>query len=73
VQSGTGRAAALGVGEAGKTGTTNDNRDLWFIGFAPSQKLLTGIWLGNDNNDPTAGSSAQAASIWGRYMRSIIR
>lgn len=73
VQGGTGRAAALGVGEAGKTGTTNDNRDLWFIGFAPSQKLLTGIWLGNDNNDPTAGSSAQAASLWGRYMRSIIR
>jgi penicillin-binding protein 1A len=73
IQSGTGRPAALGVGEAGKTGTTNDNRDLWFIGFAPGQKLLTGIWLGNDNNDPTGGSSAQAAALWGRYMRSIVQ
>jgi penicillin-binding protein 1A len=73
VRSGTGRGAALGLDEAGKTGTTNDNRDLWFIGFVPSQKLLTGIWLGNDNNDPTAGSSAQAASLWGKYMRGIVQ
>jgi membrane peptidoglycan carboxypeptidase len=73
VRSGTGRGASLGLDEAGKTGTTNDNRDLWFIGFVPSQKLLTGIWLGNDNNDPTAGSSAQAASLWGKYMRGIVR
>jgi penicillin-binding protein 1A len=73
VSSGTGRAAALGLGEAGKTGTTNDGRDLWFIGYVPSQNLLTGIWLGNDNNSPTDGSSGQAAELWGNYMNAIVR
>ncbi|NJK41595.1 MAG: PBP1A family penicillin-binding protein [Acaryochloridaceae cyanobacterium SU_2_1] len=72
VRSGTGRAAALNVTAAGKTGTTNDARDLWFVGFVPSRSLLTGIWLGNDDNQPTSGSSAQAATVWGDYMRQII-
>ncbi len=72
VRSGTGRAASLGLGEAGKTGTTNDNRDLWFIGFIPNQNLLTGIWLGNDDNKPTYGSSGQAAALWGRFMKTIL-
>jgi membrane peptidoglycan carboxypeptidase len=67
VQSGTGRAAALGQGEAGKTGTTNDNVDLWFVGYIPNG-LVTGIWLGNDNNRVTNGSSAIAAQLWGNYM-----
>ncbi|BCL34840.1 transglycosylase domain-containing protein [Nostoc sp. MS1] len=70
---GTGRSAALGLGEAGKTGTTNNNVDLWFIGFIPNRRLATGIWLGNDNNSPTSGSSAQAAQLWGNYMRKITR
>jgi penicillin-binding protein 1A len=73
VRSGTGRAASLGLGEAGKTGTTDNNRDLWFIGFVPKQNLLTGIWLGNDNNTPTSGSSGQAAALWGRYMRTVVQ
>lgn len=72
VRSGTGRAASLGLEEAGKTGTTNDNRDLWFVGFIPSQELLTGVWLGNDDNKPTYGSSGQAAALWGRFMRTIL-
>ncbi|MGF1458389.1 MAG: transglycosylase domain-containing protein [Leptolyngbyaceae cyanobacterium] len=71
IQSGTGRNAYLGLGEAGKTGTTNDNRDLWFVGFVPSQDLVTGIWLGNDDNTPTDGSSSQAAKIWGTYMSDV--
>lgn len=71
VQGGTGRNAFLGLGEAGKTGTTNDNRDLWFVGFVPRYGLTTGIWLGNDDNTPTYGSSAQAAALWGEYMREI--
>jgi peptidoglycan glycosyltransferase len=70
---GTGRSAALGLGEAGKTGTTDKNVDLWFIGFIPSQRLVTGVWLGNDNNSPTSGSSAQAAQLWGNYMRRVTR
>jgi peptidoglycan glycosyltransferase len=71
ITSGTGRSAAIGEGEAGKTGTTNNNVDLWFIGFIPSRQVVTGIWLGNDNNSPTAGSSAQAAELWGSYMGKI--
>ncbi|AFY35157.1 transglycosylase domain-containing protein [Calothrix sp. PCC 7507] len=73
VSRGTGRSAAIGLGEAGKTGTTNNNVDLWFIGFIPNRRLVTGVWLGNDNNSPTSGSSAQAAQLWGNYMGRITR
>ncbi len=73
VNDGTGRSAYLGLGEAGKTGTTNDGVDLWFIGFVPSADLVTGIWLGNDNNDPTYGSSSQAAQLWSNYMGQVVR
>ncbi len=69
VKVGTGRAAKLGEGEAGKTGTTDDNVDLWFIGYVPEIDVVTGIWLGNDDNSPTNGSSWQAATLWGRYMQ----
>ncbi len=72
VANGTGRAAAIGQGEVGKTGTTNDNRDLWFVGYIPDG-LVTGIWLGNDDNSPTSGSSAQAAQLWGTYMGKVVR
>ncbi len=71
VQGGTGRAANLGLGEAGKTGTTNKAVDLWFIGYLPSSQLATGIWLGNDDNSRTWGSSSQAAALWGKYMRKV--
>jgi membrane peptidoglycan carboxypeptidase len=73
VQGGTGRAASLGLGEAGKTGTTNDNVDLWFIGYIPSRELVTGIWLGNDKPAPTRGSSGQAAQLWANYMRQVVQ
>jgi membrane peptidoglycan carboxypeptidase len=72
VRNGTGRAAAIGLDVAGKTGTTNNGVDLWFIGYVPNQSLVTGIWLGNDDNSPTAGSSAQAAQAWGSYMDRIL-
>lgn len=71
VQGGTGRNAYIGMGEAGKTGTTNDNVDMWFVGYVPRDRLITGIWLGNDDNSATSGSSAQAAQIWGTYMRQV--
>lgn len=74
VQNGTGRTASIGLGEeAGKTGTTDRNVDLWFIGFIPSRQLVTGIWLGNDDNSPTNGSSAQAAQLWSNYMRQVVQ
>ncbi len=72
VNKGTGRAAKLGEGEAGKTGTTDKGVDLWFIGYVPKEDLVTGIWLGNDDNSPTRGSSSQAARLWGKYMREFV-
>jgi membrane peptidoglycan carboxypeptidase len=73
VTNGTGKNAAIGLGEAGKTGTTDDNVDLWFIGFIPGKQVITSVWLGNDDNSPTKGSSAQAAQLWGNYMGSVYR
>lgn len=50
VQHGTGRRARVdGRSIAGKTGTTNDNRDAWFVGYAPGVSLA--VWVGNDGND----------------------
>jgi peptidoglycan glycosyltransferase len=69
IRSGTGRSASLGGQEGGKTGTTNDGRDLLFIGYEPSRHWVLGIWLGNDDNSPSASSSALAASLWSRIMR----
>ncbi|MEO0541957.1 MAG: transglycosylase domain-containing protein, partial [Cyanobacteria bacterium P01_A01_bin.105] len=73
VSGGTATNARIGVNAAGKTGTTNNAVDMWFIGFIPSNQLVTGIWLGNDDNSATRGSSAQAAQIWGEYMREVVR
>ncbi|HIK33806.1 MAG TPA: transglycosylase domain-containing protein [Oscillatoriales cyanobacterium M59_W2019_021] len=73
IQGGTGSGAALGLDEAGKTGTTNDGVDLWFVGYVPSRAIVSGVWLGNDDNTPTYGSSAQAAQIWKNYMGQAVR
>ena len=54
---------------AGKTGTSDNSRDLWFIGFIP--QLATGIWLGNDDNQPTWGISATAAQTWYDFMATV--
>jgi 1A family penicillin-binding protein len=51
VDSGTGKAAKLSSPVAGKTGTTQEYRDAWFIGFTAD--IVAGIWLGNDDNAPT--------------------
>lgn len=64
VQRGTGRRAHLGGMEGGKTGTTNNGRDLLFIGYEPSRKWVMGIWLGNDDNSPSISSSSLAAGLW---------
>ena len=73
VRHGTGRAARLGGEEGGKTGTTNDGRDLLFIGYEPSRHWVAGVWLGNDDNSPTGASSALAAELWGEIIRSAGR
>ncbi|MBL6793123.1 MAG: transglycosylase domain-containing protein [Synechococcus sp. BS307-5m-G35] len=69
VRKGTGQAAALGGQEGGKTGTTNEGRDLLFIGYEPANHWVLGIWLGNDDNRPTTGSSAIAAGLWADMIR----
>jgi penicillin-binding protein 1B len=55
---------------AGKTGTTNDKRDAWFIGFTPQTLALT--WVGFDDNDPTGLSGSDSAvPMWTRYMLAV--
>ena len=73
IRSGTGRGASLGGKEGGKTGTTNDGRDLLFVGYEPSRHWVIGIWLGNDDNSPTASSSALAAALWSDIIRTAGR
>jgi penicillin-binding protein 1A len=69
VERGTGRAADIGRPVAGKTGTSDDYRDAWFIGFTPD--VVTGVWVGNDNNTPMPGMTGGSlpASIWRAYMK----
>ncbi|MDD9899697.1 MAG: PBP1A family penicillin-binding protein, partial [Alphaproteobacteria bacterium] len=73
VARGTGQAAQLRKGHVvGKTGTSQDYRDAWFIGY--TDKLVTGIWMGNDDNSPmphiTGGS--YPARLWHDYMGAAI-
>ena len=70
VHGGTGSAASLGGDEGGKTGTTNDGRDLLFVGYEPQRQWTVGIWLGNDDNRPTGSSSSLAAGLWSDIIRS---
>jgi len=71
--SGTARAASLpGWQAAGKTGTSQDFRDAWFIGY--TSRLVAGIWLGNDDNTPTkhAVGGGLPVEIWSRFMRTAL-
>lgn len=69
---GTGRAAALRTETFGKTGTSQDNRDALFIGF--SGDLVTGVWIGNDDNSPLKGveGGGLPARIWRDFMASAV-
>lgn len=61
------RSAGFTLDAAGKTGTTNDLRDAWFVGFTP--ELLTVVWVGLDDNQPLGLSGSQAAlPIWTSFM-----
>ena len=69
VTSGTGRRAALTkFSVAGKTGTSQNFRDSWFVGY--TSQLVTGVWLGNDDGTPTrkVTGSTLPAEIWASYM-----
>lgn len=68
ITTGTGKAANPGFAAAGKTGTTQDYRDAWFIGFTPT--LVTGVWFGNDDGTATkkvTGSNLPAFA-WKDFM-----
>jgi penicillin-binding protein 1A len=67
--SGTGRSAEIaGWPAAGKTGTSQDFRDAWFIGY--TRVLTAGVWFGNDNNKPTRRTTGGTlpALAWNRFM-----
>ena len=69
VKQGTGTAAQIGRPVAGKTGTTEDERDVWFVGYVP--QLATAVWIGNDNYEPIgkeATGGKYAAPIWRDFM-----
>ncbi|MDV3458767.1 PBP1A family penicillin-binding protein [Sphingomonas sp. HF-S4] len=68
VSAGTGRSAALSIPAFGKTGTTQDARDAWFIGYAGD--LVAAVWIGNDDNTPIPGASGGGipARVWRDFM-----
>jgi membrane peptidoglycan carboxypeptidase len=68
MREGTGKSARLAGFVGGKTGTTQDNRDAWFIGFTP--EMIVGVWVGNDDNAPTKNVTGGdlPASIWHDFM-----
>ncbi|HEY3247340.1 MAG TPA: penicillin-binding protein 1A [bacterium] len=69
ITQGTGRAAAIGRPAAGKTGTTDDYRNAWFVGYTPF--LTTAVWVGNDNNTPMRRvvGGMVPARIWAAFMK----
>ncbi len=68
IEGGTGRSARLSMPAFGKTGTTQDNRDAVFVGYAGD--LVVGVWIGNDDNSPLKGISGGGlpARIWRDFM-----
>ena len=73
---GTGRAAILDRPAAGKTGTSSDYTNAWFVGYTPD--LLAAVWIGNDSQkvpvkigDATIGSG-KSAELWGIFMRQAL-
>ena len=73
VNRGTGRAAMLSIPNFGKTGTTQDNRDALFVGYAGTgdDRLVVGVWIGNDDNSPLKGNISGGglpARIWKQFM-----
>jgi penicillin-binding protein 1A len=70
---GTGRAAALPIASFGKTGTTQGNRDAYFIGFAGD--LVTGVWIGRDDNQPVGDVQGGGipARIWRAFMAEALK
>lgn len=73
VNYGTGRAAKLPRPMAGKTGTTSDYKDAWFVGFVP--QMVTAAWVGNDDNTPMINVTGgwMPARMWREFMIEALR
>jgi penicillin-binding protein 1A len=69
IRTGTGKRATIGRPAAGKTGTSQDHRDAWFVGYAGD--LVAGVWIGRDDAKPMKGVTGGGlpAKIWARFMR----
>ena len=69
IENGTGRSASIGKPAAGKTGTTDDNKDASFYGYTPD--VVTGVWVGNDDNTKMGSvyGSTIPAAIWKATMK----
>ncbi len=72
VKGGTARGANFGRDAAGKTGTSQDSRDAWFVGYTP--ELVTGVWVGNDDNSKTKKITGGGlpTKIWREYMQAAL-
>ncbi|MBI4280361.1 MAG: penicillin-binding protein 1A, partial [Armatimonadetes bacterium] len=70
---GTARAADIGRPAAGKTGTTDDYRNAWFIGYTP--RLVAGVWVGNDDNSPMkkVTGGMVPAKMWAAFMKEAVK
>lgn len=73
IKGGTGTRANIGRPAAGKTGTTSDYHDAWFVGYTPD--LVAGVWVGNDDNTSLGGMSGGTvpASIWKSFMKAALK
>tara|TARA_R100001244_G_scaffold39766_6_gene35885 strand:+ start:34936 stop:37047 length:2112 start_codon:yes stop_codon:yes gene_type:complete len=77
VNEGTGRRAMLSIPNYGKTGTSQNNRDALFVGYAGDgeDRLVVGVWIGNDDNKPLKGISGGSlpARIWKDFMQQAVQ
>lgn len=73
VRYGTGTGAAMALPSGGKTGTTTDSRDLWYVGY--TSELCTAVWAGNSDGAPVSGYGTYggrvSAPVWRDYMNSL--
>lgn len=72
ISKGTGKSAAIGRPAAGKTGTTSDYKDAWFVGYTPD--LVASVWIGNDDNYSLDGimGGGLPATIWSHFMQNAL-
>ena len=68
VREGTGKAARVSIPSAGKTGTTQQNKDAWFVGY--TSDIVVGVWVGNDDSSPTRNVTGGdlPARMWNEFV-----